>query len=249
MSGKQQLNRDSPRLGGRRQRGLSLIELMVGITVGMIVVAAASLMMTTQLKEHKLLVLETQLQQDLRAAGDLMLKDMRRAGFWAMPQNGVWAEGSFAAPASNPYANVSTTGDAQSGKLEYQYSRHFDERDNSFAYTNPEDSAVDTNERFGFKLDDGVLKIRLGTAWQPLTDPATLTVTSFQVNLQSQNLALQEFCDAPCPAGTVCPSLQVRQVNITLVGQAVHDSSVVRKVQLSGRIRNDGVVGSCPAPA
>lgn len=249
MSCNQQLSRGGLSPTARRQRGLSLIELMVGITVGMIVVAAASLMMTTQLKEHKLLVLETQLQQDLRAAGDLMLKDMRRAGFWAMPQNGVWADGSFAAPVSNPYANVNATGDAQNGQLDYQYSRHFDERDNAAAYTNPENGAVDDNERFGFKLDSGVLKIRIGTAWQPMTDPATLTVTSFQVNMQTQNLPLQEFCDRPCPAGTVCPSLQVRQVNITLVGQAVHDSNVVRKVQLSGRIRNDGVAGSCPVPA
>ncbi len=126
MSGRQQLSRSQARAGSRQQRGLSLIELMVGITVGMIVVAAASLMMTTQLKEHKLLVLETQLQQDLRAAGDLMLKDMRRAGFWARPQNGVWAEGSFTAPIANPYGSVSSVAAAESGSLECQHSRNLD---------------------------------------------------------------------------------------------------------------------------
>jgi len=232
----------------RRQRGLSLIELMVGITVGMIVVAAASLMMTSQLKEHKLLVLETQLQQDLRAAGDLILRDLRRAGFWAMPQNGVWAEGSFAAPTPNPYASVISGGNAQNGSLEFQYSRHLANRDNAAGYPNPEDGAINDNtERFGFKLEDGILKVRLGAAWQPITDPATLTITAFQVQLQTQNLPLQQFCELTCPPGTACPLLQVRQVSINLVGQAVHDSSVVRSIQLSGRVRNDNVAGACPA--
>ena len=44
-----------------RQRGLSLVELMVGITVGMIIVAGVSLMMVNQIDEHRRLSLETQI--------------------------------------------------------------------------------------------------------------------------------------------------------------------------------------------
>ena len=65
----------------RHSRGISLVELMVGIAVGMIVVAGASVMLVNQVNEHRRLMLETQVQQDLRASADLILRELRRAGY------------------------------------------------------------------------------------------------------------------------------------------------------------------------
>ncbi len=95
-------------MAGKRfsQAGLSLVEMMVGIAVGLIVVAGASLMMTSQVTQNSRLLQETQIQQDLRAAADLMMRDLRRAGFSTNSANTVWAPG-MAAPASNIYAPTS----------------------------------------------------------------------------------------------------------------------------------------------
>ena len=49
------------------QRGLTLVELMVGLAVGLFVLAGATLVVSSQLNDNRTLLLETQIQQDLRA--------------------------------------------------------------------------------------------------------------------------------------------------------------------------------------
>ena len=62
------------------QAGLSIVELMVGVAIGLVIVAAAALLMTGQLVENRRLLVETQLQQDLRGAADIITRELRRAG-------------------------------------------------------------------------------------------------------------------------------------------------------------------------
>lgn len=237
--------------GRRRSRGISLVELMVGIAVGMIVVAGASVMMTNQIAEHRRLTLETQVQQDLRATADLMLRDLRRAGSWAVPQHGVWAPGGGAAPVGNDYARTILGGKAGSATLEYSYSRHKDRTRSSDApFADPEDDVMTpATERFGFKIDDkGILRFRMGDNWQPLTDSNVLVITAFDVVLDQQALPLEDLCSTACPAGSAtCPPVQMlRMADITLTGHAVHDAKVERTIRVKSRIRNDNVVGACP---
>ena len=235
-----------------KSRGLSLIELMVGITVGMIVVAGASLMMTTQLAEHRRLTLETQVQQDLRATADLMLRDLRRAGSWAVPMRGVWSpETGTAAPLPNVYSPTSWVDAGAGPELLYAYSRHQDRTSPDLPLApalDPEDNVLTpSKEQFGFKLDGGILKLRLGNSWQPLTDPNTLLITSFNVVLNEQEISLLDFCSKSCSAGNLnCPPIQkLRLFDITLIGRAAHDSAVVRTAKVSSRIRNDQIFGAC----
>ncbi|MCU7375398.1 prepilin-type N-terminal cleavage/methylation domain-containing protein [Paucibacter sp. O1-1] len=224
------LNPSSSRL----QHGLSLIEMMVGLTIGMIVVAGASLMTVAQLEDHRRLMLETQVQQDLRAAADLVLRDMRRAGFNRRAEDGVSAPG--AAAKANLYAMASLDKD---GQLLYSYSRAKGEAD--------EDGEVANNEEFGYRVRSKELQFRHGGNWQPLTDPKTLEITSFEPQLLVQRVKLDEFCQRPCPAGaTDCPpSMEVRELRLTLSGKAAHDARVVRSVTVSTRLRNDAIEGGC----
>jgi type IV pilus assembly protein PilW len=224
---------------------------MVGIAVGMIVVAGASVMMTNQLAEHRRLTLETQVQQDLRAAADLMLRDLRRAGSWAVPQNGVWSPGSVPAPVANRYAPTSLATEQGSSILQYSYSRHKDRyRSTNVAIADPEDNEMTSStERFGFKIEDGgVLKFRLGDRWQPLTDINVLVITAFDVGLNEQQVTLDDLCSSACPPGSAtCPPRQIlRRYDISLTGHAVHDSKVERTIKVTSRIRNDEILGACP---
>ena len=75
-----------PGTSRQRQTGLSLVELMVGVAVGLFVVAGATLVVSNQLGDNRRLMLETQIQQDLRAAADLIARDLRRSGYWASVQ-------------------------------------------------------------------------------------------------------------------------------------------------------------------
>ena len=63
------------------QRGLSIVELMVGIAVGMFLVAGAVTMFVGNLTSSRQLLVEARVNQDLRATVDLISRDLRRAGY------------------------------------------------------------------------------------------------------------------------------------------------------------------------
>lgn len=215
---------------------------MVGVAVGLFVAAGASLMAIRQLGEHRRLTLETQVQQDLRSAADLMLRELRRAGSRQVPERGVWAPDGTAVVA-NPYAVVAPAGD-EGGPLLYSYSRHDDRRG---APRDPEDDRLTpTVESFGFRVERGVLQFRLGTRWQPLTDPQTLVVDALDIALDQHSFDLAEFCSTPCAADADCPRQQLRRFTLGLTGHARSDPAVVRSIHVGARVRNDRIDGACP---
>lgn len=71
------------------QRGISLVELMVGIAIGLVIVAAALFALTHHLRENRAMLLETRLMQDLRTTTDLIARDLRRAGTLSQGNDGL----------------------------------------------------------------------------------------------------------------------------------------------------------------
>jgi type IV pilus assembly protein PilW len=231
----------------QRQRGLSIVELMVGVAIGLFVVAAATMLVSTQLSENRRLMLETQVEQDLRASADIIARELRRAGHWAKARDGVWFEGNVAAVRDNPYTAIAKAdgtafadGDASSAVL-MSYSRSGDEAD--------ETGAVEAAEQLGFRLENGVIQTRLGDAgWQALTDANTLKVTNFSLTMNRQLIPLE--CAKPCPDPLVdCrPTLEVRELRVLIEGEAANDRNVKRSVDSRVRLRNDALLpGTCPA--
>ncbi len=220
-----------------RQRGLSIVELMVGVAVGLIVVAAATLLVAGQLADNRRLLLETQVQQDLRAATDLVTRELRRAGYWKDVARSTASGSLFAPRLSNPYAAVTPGDDAAvASELDFAYA------DSARA----ENNAIDADERLGFKLQDGTLMSLLGADnWQPLTDPGVLRITAFEVRARVQPVTLE--CHLACSAGgTPCPPVQqIRSYTVDISGEAVHDPKVKRSIRSAVRVRNDAIVGEC----
>jgi prepilin-type N-terminal cleavage/methylation domain-containing protein len=234
-----------------RQRGLSLVELMVGITVGLIVAAATSMVAVNQINEHRRLMLEVQIQQDLRTAADLLQQDMRRAGYRGLAQYSVWQPASGvgttleipAQPASaSPYSAVQKTDDLVARTLTYSYASTPDNADD----------VPFNNEYFGIRWDKAtqVLSLKLGLRngqdnWQPITDPESVKIIGFDINVASQSVDIKDFCDKAC-TGSNCPTQAVRSVSFTIRGQAKHDSNVIRTLEGVERIRADAITGVCP---
>ncbi len=231
----------------RAQRGFSLVELMVGITVGLIVAAGASTVAVNQINEHRRLMLEVQVQQDLRTAADLLQQDMRRAGFRGLPQYSVWQPASGVATAgevpaqaasANPYSGLVRSEDASYRSLTYSYARAVD---------NTDDVPLN-NEYFGIRWEKAtkVLKLQLGpNNWQPITDPESVQIVDFNIDFSSQTTGIADFCDKAC-TGTGCPEQKVRRVTFTIRGQATHDANVIRTLEGVERVRADAIAGACP---
>lgn len=223
-----------PLLPRNAQRGLSLVELMVGIAVGLFVVAAAAMLVTSHLNDNRRLLLETQVQQDLRAAADIMARELRRAGHWQSAEKSVWTPD--AAVQLSPWGNVEpSVGEAT--QVDFAYRR----------------SNGDSGP-FGFKREGVVLKTLLGEGgWQELTDGKTLRITGFTVTPINEPTKLQ--CPRPCADGTdACwPTLTVRKLEVDIAGEAVSDPSVKRSLRSVVRLRNDrvqfNIVGAPPDQA
>jgi type IV pilus assembly protein PilW len=222
-------------MAARQIRGLSMIELLVGTAVGLVVVAAGTTVVAQSTRENRALQVEARLMQDLRTASDIVSRDLRRAGYWASAASGVRADDGSAVVA-NPYAAIGPDAAASDG-VRLAFSRDAAEND-----------LVDGNERFGFRLRGGAIELQLGDGnWQALTDPATLTVTTFQVEPYLEEIGLADFCAQPCAAGSVAcpPRQQVRRFVIDIAGRSAFDSRVRRSVQTAVRLRNVATVGSC----
>jgi type IV pilus assembly protein PilW len=221
---------------GHRHRGVTLIELLVGLALGLLIVAAALAWLATSLHEQRRLALEGRLTQDLRAAVELMARELRRAGYWGAATAGVATFGA-GTPRSNPYAALDV--DAATGEaVAFRYSRDALEND-----------LIDGHEESGLRLRRNVLELQLGAGnWQALTDPAVLTVTSFRIRPQLQELSLEASCTRPCPvgSGTCPPRLQVRSLALAVTGRSASDPRVQREVLGNVRLRNDTVGGACP---
>lgn len=240
-------------------RGLSIVELMVGITISLFILAGASLVLTTQLDNNRRLLLEAQVQQDLRTTADMISRDVRRAGFWGKAYCHVWPAQAPAAqggdPANcaqpNPYTRFVLT--ANPARLEYDRSTDFE----GGSLYNTDDGLIDDDdlrprERVGFKYNQAAGTIEYwvsANSWQALTDPAVIRVTQFTMALTSRNLPVP-CADVGCQAlGPQCGgplTVQSRDLTFTIVAQAVHDAGVQRSLTENVRLRNSLPVEQCP---
>ncbi len=214
-----------PHRTSRLQRGMSLVELMIGLAVGLFVVAGATALASTQVVENRRLLLETQVQQDLRAAADIITRELRRAGYDTHPEGKVWSAAAGASqPMPNPKAGLVL---AQGGDVvTYRYDR----------------PSAPPLTSFGYQLSGNTIRQRIGATVQDLTDPRTLKVTALNVALQgvgSEQLA----CPNLCPDGSqdCWPTLALTDAVVTIAGQAASDATVNRTVTSRVRLRNDGV--------
>ena len=226
------VNQGASKARRRTSRGLSLVELMVGLALGLFIVATALFLLSEHLRENRNLLLQARLQQDLRTTLDLMSQHLHRAGFWGTPQAAIWQ--TDATPQSNPYAALAPSNNS----VLFYASRDAQEN-----------QQIDSNESLGFRLQQGVLQMRLGAGgWQSLTDPQVMQVTQLQIQPHIHEQSLADLCHRPCPpTSTTCPPRQqVRSVQVNLQASATHDTQMQRSLHTQVRLRNDVVVGSCP---
>ncbi len=217
----------------QQHHGMSLIEIMVGIAVGMLVLAGGTKLIVDSLTTNRRLLVETRLNQDLRVAADLVARDLRRAGYWRRAERGVWYKGGPTLVTSNPYASSASA--VSPTWAEYAYSKDADAALNV------------ATEVFGFKLEDSTLKARVNNEWRPLTDPETTLVTAFAVNFAAQPpIDLSAYCHpVGCSLTLGCPVQRIRGFEITLTARAKSDAAVTRTIREEVRIRNDQVSGAC----
>lgn len=225
--------------GCKRVRGLSLIELMVAMTVSLAVLSGVLTMMMNSMQANASSVKSIRLNQEMRAALDLMVRDLRRAGY----------RSRFLNPDSNPDATPSncithigigtsfenTVRILDNGtRIEFKYD------------ANQDCERSDDSESFGFKLDAGVLKYTKNSlaatpVWEAMTDPSVTTFTklSFCFWPANESICLTEV---PAEAEVVLTGpteVSVHAVRINMTAHIKNDTTIERSITETVRVRND----------
>lgn len=224
--------------------GMTLLEVLVGLAIGLFVAAAATALLRQFLFDNRQLLLRMRLEQQMQAVADVAVHELRRAGHWEKAQLGVADNFSLASP--NPYAAL---GDVQpqrpSDGLRFSWSGGGAEAD---------PSGVSQAEATGLRLVEGQVKHLKGGNWQPLTDAALMTVTAFEVTLEQRALDLERHCERPRPqgscatgAGRICPPrLLQRSLDVRLEAFATREPTLTHALSTRAQLRNDVVEGECP---
>lgn len=219
--------------GGRRQRGLSMVEVLVGIAIGLVLITGVLSLFVTNLTNSRRMLVEARVNQDLRVAADLIARDLRRAAYWQNAITGTTVTGGAITPTRNPYQAIAT--DVAASQIEYTFSRDV-----------TENNAIDNAERFGFRLNGGALQMKVANTWQTVTDPNVMTVTGVLLEPFTAVVDARTSCAATC-VGSTCPTVTLRHYRLTLTAQAVSDARVVRQLITRVKARNDSIDGTCPA--
>lgn len=205
-----------PNLTLHNQQGFSLLEVLIAMVIGLIILSAALGMLVSMLKADSENIKTIQLNQELRGAMSLMIRDIRRAG-----ANQNAAADATASPPSNPFSVSGSTrltiasnpqGDANSC-IVYSYDSN------------------ETSELYGFRLDstNHTVETRSDGAacnaggWDDLTDNNLVNITGLS------------FADTT----VVQAGINIRQINITLSGFLVKDNTITRTITETVKLRND----------
>ncbi|WP_374090486.1 PilW family protein [Methylomicrobium lacus] len=198
----------------KRQAGITLIELLIGMLVGLIVVAGGISIYIASVRGQAENIKLARLNQDMRAMMDMMERDIRRAGFvtadpatnFALLQNNPFFDGATSGATTD--VAIYNTGSC----IVYAYNR--DEDPNNDGVLDEAPPAVDANERLGFRLNGntGELEIRnsgdsnddcADGEWESVTEPeveitgVTFTLTAKALNVTSMTDDDHDGIDEP----------------------------------------------------
>lgn len=220
------------------QRGFSLIELMVAITLGLIVLAGVTGIFSATVGTNSTVIKVTQLNQDLRAAMEFMSHDIRRSGYFSgdpTTENNPFQAEFLVAPSPGPCM--------------------------LYAYDTKLDKALGNEDKLGFRLSEGAIQVRRSgaacdaTGWENITDPNTVTVTNLQFTRTAifcTNITTPVHTDClPTKGGAANPeyvapvagniTLTTYDVSINLTGALKSDAATSVTLSQVVRIKNDSI--------
>lgn len=253
----------------RGQRGFTITELMITIALSLSVISSVLIGYLATYTSSVDTLAASKLNQDMSALMNLMVNELRRAGYTGVIPG---------TPASNPFSNAdstalvvfnstaSNTKQAATGSgscIVYAYD-----------YVN-EDGVVQAEELAGFRLTGaGVVEMRTagiaadpddcdsssGT-WTAVTDPNFITVSVLTFNLANSrclntrepnlvddnaNATVDEAAEANCyvtapTVGSGDITVETREIAITLTANLTNDSFVRLTQSQNVRVRNDMV--------
>lgn len=154
-------------------RGVTLIELMIGLVVGSLVTLAITTVFIMTVGASNATLASVRLNQDLRSAMLIISSDIRRAGYWNQNLS-----------LTNPFE----AGSGQGFQLGACEAEGINCSRIDYAFDRNRDGAITADESYGFRYTEGAIEMRNpgsdeAEAWMQLVggdnDPIDITELSF----------------------------------------------------------------------
>jgi type IV pilus assembly protein PilW len=193
----------------RKNSGETLIGLLVGLSVGLVVLAGGSALLAHHLRAHRAALQDSHLHTDLRSAMDWMARELRKAQYSAS----AWASRSPVACAD------AFCDDPEDFRI--------DGDEIHFTHDRNHNGQQDPNECVGFRISGKALQAKRSCSasgdWQAITDPANLAITALDWQMQCEQR----------------PGWLRRQVHMRLTAQWPSDASRQVELSQTVHLRND----------
>ena len=229
-----------------RQRGLTLVELMIAGVIALIAISAALTVYSATARHSVQQLQRSHQHQQLSALLHLISSDLRRAGYWAFDPAG-------SSSARNPFQNTDNRlriqqldDEAPASCVLLAYDL---DRDGQVGVGHCQTSGCDAGtdndnvEQFGFRLHSARLQSRYGGHtfncasgnWQTVNDPnIEITALQFLLHARCSNLA-----DSTLDCTPGIPQLVQRVVEIRIQAQLLNKPDTNIGASAWVRIRND----------
>src|SRR5574343_1017651 len=153
------------------QRGETLVGLLVGLTLGLLVLAGGAHMLAQLLRGHRMALQDSHLQQDLHFAMDLMASELQDAQYSAKSWNTRSPD-----TGTDAFCDGPEDFGLGNGRIDWTLDRNHN-------------GAQDNDECTGFRLRAGALQVRTACVpevWTALTDTVSLRLSRLDATLHCQ---------------------------------------------------------------
>jgi len=215
-----------------KQKGITLIELMVGMVLGLLVTGIAIQMYISTLGITKQTTETVRLNQELRAIADLIVTDSRRAGYWS----------SAAAGATNPYSVL--VSDGAGGGTHLNVFDFGSGTDNCLIMAYENSSASPTEAIYGYRVSGAVIQMLTVTSYASGSyadcgTPSSYSATGSWDDLSDARVVQVESLVFSLDPAVSWAEASSKSIQISLVGSATGDNDIRRQVSEQVRIRNE----------
>lgn len=212
-----------------RQAGATLVAILIGLTVGLIVLTGGIAFYVNNVSANRQMLATSRLDLELMSAMDAMAREIRRAQYIAraetvrhqVPCADVFCDG--------PEDFSLNGGDAATGfaQIELSYDRH--DQGSSNAMTQNADECT------GFRLRSQTIEMKTNCSadggWLPLSDPATTVITELNFGVDC----------------SVQSGFYTRTVHMRLGGHLGGDTGLARNLSESVQVRAALAASAPPA--
>jgi len=230
----------------KRQAGLSLVELMIGLAIGLLIVGGATSVYVNAVRSSADTLRSAKLNIELQGALNMMVSEIRRAGYSNVTTTNL---------NNNPFTQASTNIAIPSASCIL------------IAYDHNGNGVVDPSDQIGFKKNGSAISMRYsggstsagcsgaGDSWESITDSNSIIVESliFSTSAQCLNaqtsassasqacIAGQTVYDTAASAAAKSDLVEIRNVTISIVGHHKDDATTRMTLTQSVKIRNDRI--------